>query len=44
MPRPTGRSIPTLRAALPTADRAPLAGPRRWNDAVLQAPNAAAAP
>jgi hypothetical protein len=44
MPRPDGQIDPDVRAALPTAACAPVAGPRGWNDAVLQALNAASAP
>lgn len=37
VPRPDGRIDPTLDAAFPNADRAPLPGPEGWNRAVLMA-------
>ena len=44
MPRPDGQIDPDVSAALPTAGRALLAGPRGWNEAVLQALNVDASP
>jgi mannosyl-3-phosphoglycerate phosphatase len=37
VPRADGRFDPTLDAAFPSADRAPLPGPEGWNQAVLMA-------